>query len=600
MSNYSKTTNFGTKDTLPTGDSQKIIRGAEFDTEFDNIATAITSKLDSPASSANVNFLQSGATAVSRTVESKLRDVVSVKDFGAVGDGVTNDTTALLNFFNHCIATGTPGHISKGNYLVTAGVLNFDTGSVNKAWPEITTDGTDAVVFLRADNTNAPFITLTNGTAVSGVGRYWREGCLGGITFNQNGKTYASNQHGISLRGVWGTTFGWMKGKNLGGSLIYMPYFVFGATNPDPYAITACTFEGVEADFCVRYAIENQNGVGLTHNIVKVLRAIECQAGGWYGLGSVNRVDVVSMGSVQGWAFDDGSATGGPAGSSRFILGSAELDNVQNGFRLNNVKNFDIGIVRFVHRFQFSPNTTPEYWPRKCISLADGTSPSAQDITGRLYHRLEAGGSLSDLGSFIDGNNTGNAFNFEFNNLYADNGSLGFTENLLAQNIAASEHGIVRNKGVPILDTSVKVAALVRSSTANTVPNTGYATATSKITFATEVYDRGGYYDTANSWFTVPYSGLYRVTGKVCLTLAVGTRVRMAFATDAAGVIAIRLNQTAYQVDTGAQHYQLDGVVSLTAGHRVFLMADQNTGSSVNLSAPISADADLTWSIEAL
>lgn len=100
MANYSKTTNFGTKDSLPTGDSQKIIRGAEFDTEFDNIATAITSKLDSPASSANVNFLQSGATAVSRTVESKLKDVVSVKDFGAVGDGVTNDATSIQNALN--------------------------------------------------------------------------------------------------------------------------------------------------------------------------------------------------------------------------------------------------------------------------------------------------------------------------------------------------------------------------------------------------------------------------------------------------------------------------------------------------------------------
>lgn len=94
MANYSKTTNFGTKDTLPIGDSQKIIRGSEFDTEFDNIATAITSKLDSPASSANVNFLQSGATAVSRTAESKLRETLSIVDFGAVA-GV--DIAAALN-----------------------------------------------------------------------------------------------------------------------------------------------------------------------------------------------------------------------------------------------------------------------------------------------------------------------------------------------------------------------------------------------------------------------------------------------------------------------------------------------------------------------
>ena len=46
MSNYSKTTNFGAKDTLPSGDSNKIIRGSEFDTEFDAIAVASATKSD--------------------------------------------------------------------------------------------------------------------------------------------------------------------------------------------------------------------------------------------------------------------------------------------------------------------------------------------------------------------------------------------------------------------------------------------------------------------------------------------------------------------------------------------------------------------------
>lgn len=46
MSNYSKTTNFGAKDTLPSGDSNKIIRGSEFDTEFNALVTAVASKSD--------------------------------------------------------------------------------------------------------------------------------------------------------------------------------------------------------------------------------------------------------------------------------------------------------------------------------------------------------------------------------------------------------------------------------------------------------------------------------------------------------------------------------------------------------------------------
>ena len=46
MSNYTKTTDFGAKDSLPTGDSGKIIRGTEFETEFDAISTAIATKAD--------------------------------------------------------------------------------------------------------------------------------------------------------------------------------------------------------------------------------------------------------------------------------------------------------------------------------------------------------------------------------------------------------------------------------------------------------------------------------------------------------------------------------------------------------------------------
>jgi hypothetical protein len=46
MSNYSVTTNFGAKDNLTTGDTNKIVRGSELTTEFAAIATAVNSKAD--------------------------------------------------------------------------------------------------------------------------------------------------------------------------------------------------------------------------------------------------------------------------------------------------------------------------------------------------------------------------------------------------------------------------------------------------------------------------------------------------------------------------------------------------------------------------
>ena len=51
MSDYSKSTNFTSKDTLPTGNSGKIVKGTELDTEFTAVSSAIASKADisSPA-----------------------------------------------------------------------------------------------------------------------------------------------------------------------------------------------------------------------------------------------------------------------------------------------------------------------------------------------------------------------------------------------------------------------------------------------------------------------------------------------------------------------------------------------------------------------
>lgn len=63
MSNYTKATNFAIKDTLATGNVNKIVRGTEIDTEFTAIATAVATKADaaSPtftgtATFANISF----------------------------------------------------------------------------------------------------------------------------------------------------------------------------------------------------------------------------------------------------------------------------------------------------------------------------------------------------------------------------------------------------------------------------------------------------------------------------------------------------------------------------------------------------------------
>lgn len=69
-------------------------------------------------------FVSSGTGAVERTVESKLRDVVSVKDFGAVGDGVTDDKAAIQAAVNAAISLEKDVYFPAGTYVIPAPTSN--------------------------------------------------------------------------------------------------------------------------------------------------------------------------------------------------------------------------------------------------------------------------------------------------------------------------------------------------------------------------------------------------------------------------------------------------------------------------------------------
>lgn len=85
----------------------------------DNIVSASVqalADLSESGGSALVGFLQSGTGAVATTVQAKLRETVSVKDFGAVGNGTTDDTTAIQTAIN---SGAKAVYFPAGTYIVT-------------------------------------------------------------------------------------------------------------------------------------------------------------------------------------------------------------------------------------------------------------------------------------------------------------------------------------------------------------------------------------------------------------------------------------------------------------------------------------------------
>ncbi len=85
MSNYTKTTNFAAKDSLPSGNAAKIVKGTEIDTEFNNIATASATK-------ANTNNAALTGTTTFETISDGTIAITAFVD----EDNMASDSATLL------------------------------------------------------------------------------------------------------------------------------------------------------------------------------------------------------------------------------------------------------------------------------------------------------------------------------------------------------------------------------------------------------------------------------------------------------------------------------------------------------------------------
>jgi hypothetical protein len=77
----------------------------------------------------SVGFQQAGTGAVTRDLQSKARESVSVLDFGAVGNGIADDTLKIQDAITAVSVNGGTVHFPVGTYLIT-GTLNVQANGI--------------------------------------------------------------------------------------------------------------------------------------------------------------------------------------------------------------------------------------------------------------------------------------------------------------------------------------------------------------------------------------------------------------------------------------------------------------------------------------
>jgi len=202
MTDYTKATNFASKDSLSSGNSLKIVKGTEIDTEFNNIATAIATKADLAGPSfTGTPSLPTGTTAVTQSSSdssTKLATTAFVQTvlqaLYPVGTVYTNATSStnpatLLGF-------GTWAAFGAGKVMVglDGSDATFSTvGNTGGSKDAITVSHTHTAT--STDSGHSHTLSISGGSSITGLGGSGSSGWTGtntGVTYVTTSGTNSS------------------------------------------------------------------------------------------------------------------------------------------------------------------------------------------------------------------------------------------------------------------------------------------------------------------------------------------------------------------------------------------------------------------------
>ena len=141
---------------------------------LDNVGGGVDgATLASSSGSSLVGFIQAGSGAVLRTAQNKMRESVSVLDFGADPTGANDSTAAFVS----ALATQKRVFVPKGQYLA-----NINTSSVQ--WFDVYGEGMNASILQPFNSSLPAFMNMSD----PGSSNFWRRSKISDLSIRQTGQ----------------------------------------------------------------------------------------------------------------------------------------------------------------------------------------------------------------------------------------------------------------------------------------------------------------------------------------------------------------------------------------------------------------------------
>lgn len=538
-----------------------------------------------------------GTAEYSRTVESKLQESVSVKDFGAVGNGVIDDTAAIQAAINS--AQGAPIYIPAGTYIITSPLeLNFSTAvsPLNQPATQLIGAGQKVTTLVNRSGDYGIKNTPTLAQTQEVIGVRFVGGQLSGFALTTDGSSPAGSG-GIELASYWfGNLFN-LSITSTDTNAISVPLIPAFGSNPDKYSCGNLIVDNCELNANLGWGI--YAGMYSITWIISNCYIVNNALGGIYTLGVGHQIihngiagNGTSASTVGGIHLDTTVGYGAP---ENVIVRDNELDNnwgshiyhtgvncqfIQNRF----IQDAMAGTGGTVYRntgLMYLDATISAYCTNNIIRNNSVRFDNATTQTILGFSVVNASRAINN--AFID--NVWSPNVYQANPAYVTKYNFPNTANVIKQ--YAVEEGLqVASSDKVVYQFPQVIVAYTATSTNHTTPATKI-----KLEASYNPNLLGSFtFDNATNTFTAPYNGLLRIASNLVYRPNAG-------GVNQATTISIYLNGSVYHAQavpqgfassTISQNYSFEIVMPVTKADAVTLYAEIASGTLASISGTTS------------